>query len=159
MTRLLAIALLSAAVLGCKKEEKGNFAPDKNPAPVAGPDGPKNTNFVPGGGMVTNVKNAVKRTVVLTDMHALGIFITAMDLENNKMPTTEAVVTALKADPSQKKLLEIIDEGAIKLTGTTNRSGLWAYEIDSEKKGGIGLVGGTASRMTADEIKPLLQGN
>ena len=57
---------------------------------------------------------------------------------------------------SSAKLGAILGDGTVILTNTTDKGGLWAYEVDSDKAGGIALVGGIASRKTAEEITALL---
>jgi hypothetical protein len=162
MTRLLALALIAAVLTGCnKKTDKNEFAPaDKGgPAgPAAPPPESKNTNYVPGGGVIKNAANATRRTVELVYLKDLGVTITAMELENGKMPSKDEIIAEVRKEPAYKKLMELIDEGTIKLTGTKNRSAMWAYEVDSETRGGLALVAGTASRKSAEEIKTLLQG-
>ena len=85
-----------------------------------------------------SVENAPKVIRALLDFGAPLMGLTAMDLENGKMPGTNEILTALKADGSQKPLVDMIEDGTIKLTGTKNRSAMWAYEVDSETKGRVG---------------------
>ncbi len=126
--------------------------PTLAPAP-AEPSRP-NTNFVSGGGAVQNVRQAARRSVALNDMHQLGQLIAATELETNRMPTKDQIREMLKRDA--QNIFRLVEDGSIVLTGTRERGGLWAYEVDADTRGGIGVVGGTAQRMAPDEIKPLI---
>ncbi len=156
--RTLLMILLGVAIVsgGCKKK---NSAPPvvKKEEPVVVDD--RNTAHVPGGGTVQNVRKAAKRAVTMNDLQQLGTIIFSMELETNKMPTIEEIKAALK--PDGLNLLAAIDEGAIILTGTTNKRGVWAYEVDADKAGGVIVTGPTpaARRAKADEVKQLLANN
>lgn len=148
---------------GCKKKEKP-VAKKEEPAPVAAPEpapavDPRNTNYVQGGGAMQNVRQAARRTVTINDMQQLGTMIFSSELETNKMPTVSEIKAMLKLDG--KHILAAIEEGAIILTGTTNKRGLWAYEIDADKAGGVIVTGPTpaARRASAEEVKQLLASN
>lgn len=162
MTRLLALVLIAAVLVGCnKKQDAKAFAPaDKGgPAgPAAPPPESKNTNYQAGAGTLQNVRNAVRRGVEQAQLKTLGDTMYAMELENGRMPTKDEVLAALKKDMGYKQILSLIEDGTVILTGTKNRSALWAYEVDSETKGGLGLVAGVPNRYSADEIKQYLQG-
>jgi hypothetical protein len=151
---LLFACALALAPMGCKKKTTApTTEPTQAPAPPA-PAGGGNTNYVPGGGAVQNVRQAARRTVALNDLHQIGIAITQWELENNRMPSASEITNSvLRSYPNLKKL---VDEGTVILTGTTNRSGLWAYEVEADTKGGLGLVAGTASRYDAATIKSYL---
>ena len=162
MTRL-ALLLPLVVLVGCKDDPpppKAKTAP--TPAAKAGDTTPPafdrggNTNYQAGGGATQAVRQAARRTVALNDMKNLGTYIADLELQNNRMPTKADIVAAVKSDATVSKL---IADGTIILTGTTKRAGLWAYEAEADTKGGIGLVGGTPNRHTADEIKTHLQNN
>lgn len=150
-------AILAALVSGgCKK--KTPPSPKKEEpvaAPAPEPVDPRNSAFVPGAGL-SNVRQAAKRVVTTNDLQQLGTLIFSFELENNKMPTASEIKGLLK--PDGLNILAAIDEGAIILTGTTDKRGLWAYEVDSDKAGGVIVTGPTpaARRATADEVKALL---
>jgi hypothetical protein len=137
---------------GCKKPASSTVASktESTPAP-AGNRG--NTNYVPGGGAVQNTRQAARRVVALNDMSQIALTIASWELDNNRMPNKNEIYAALSGYPNLKKL---IDDGDVILTGTTKREGLWAYEVEADTKGGIGLVSGTASRYSADDIKQML---
>lgn len=164
--RMLFLLFLTGTVLltGCKKKEAStppsggsetkpvspdSAAPATSPAMKGG-----NTNYQAGAGAAQNVRQAARRTVALNDMHQIGVIIQQYETLNNRMPNAQEIQSELRQTPN---LLALITGGSIILTGTTNRSGLWAYEAEADTKGGIGLVGGTASRYSADDIKAFLQ--
>lgn len=137
-----------------KKEEQAPAAPE--PAPAVDP---RNSNYIQGGGAVQNVRQAAKRVVNQHDMAQLGIIILDFELTNGKLPTVSEIKAALTGDGAN--IRKQIDEGVIILTGTRNKSGLWAYEVDADKAGGIVLTGPSANarRANADEVKQLLANN
>ena len=137
------VALL--AVVGC-----GPKAP-KETAPTVDE---RNTNYKPGAGVLGNVARAGKRTGVMSDYEQLKTIIFAMELENNRMPSKEDIRTELTRNG--KNLLKLIDEGAILLPATIQKDGLWFYEVDADKAGGIVVVAGNVSRATADDAKKLI---
>ncbi len=159
MTRL-ALLLPLALLAGCKDDAPKSVSPP-TPAAKAEPapsGGGGNTNYVAGGGAVQNSRQAAKRADLTNDLANLGTFMTDQEITLGKMPSAAEVTAALKADPNFRKVSELVAAGTIMLTGTTSRSGLWAYEIEADSKGGLGLVAGRANRYTADEIKNLKQG-
>jgi hypothetical protein len=154
--RRLRFGLLTAGVLaavGC-----GNpLAVLKTPPPETSEKiDDRNTNYRPGGSALGNAARAGKRTAQLHDFEQLGTIIFALELDNSRMPTVDAIKADLKANPDAREILAKIDEGVIILTGTTDRQALWAYEIDADKAGGIILVNGRASRASADDVKDWL---
>jgi hypothetical protein len=172
--------LMLMPAVGCKKAKPTQ--PDSNPPPAPAPNakggtgggGAGNVGVIPspvGGGIVTNpgavgggggggaiqaVRKAARRTEALNDMNTLGQVISLMQTDSGKMPTREQIIAELKQYP---KILAAVNEGTYILTGTNQAGGLWAYEVDAENSGGIALVGGRASRSTADEVKQYLRGN
>ena len=80
-------------------------------------------------------------------------FIFAYELENNRMPTKDELRVELK---NAANLLKLIDEGAIVLPTAMPKQGLWAYEVDADKAGGIVIDSGNVGRKSADEVKKLL---
>jgi hypothetical protein len=124
------------------------------PSPPAGAD----TQYQAGAGAIQNARKAAERTQLLSLMNGLGVYILSLDTDKGKMPTKQEVYAALKDDITQRPLLEKINDGTIILTGSTNRAGLWAYEKGADVSGGVGLVGPSAQRLSADDIKKLLRG-
>jgi hypothetical protein len=143
--------LLGAA--GCKKKTTPTTTPTEQPAATQ-PTGVRgNTNYVAGGGAVQNVRQAARRAVTLNDMHQIALLIAQSEIENNRMPSVNEAYGLLASAPNLKKL---VDDGDVIFTGTRDRSGMWAYEVESDVKGGVAIIGGTAARHSADEIKQYL---
>jgi hypothetical protein len=143
--------LLATSTTGCKKVKSTSSA-DSTPTGGAAVD-ERNTNYVAGGGAVQNVRQAGKRTVALNEMSQLGQLIELQYNESGKMPN----IAAIKANLTQaQSILTHITEGSIILTGTTDHAGVWAYEVDADKAGGIVLQAGSARRASKDEVKQLL---
>ncbi len=117
----------------------------------------RNSNYRPGAGLGANLNQVKKRVPVQHDFEQLGIIIYALELQDSRMPTPDAIKADLKTNPDARELLAKIDDGAIILTGTTDRQALWAYEVDADKAGGFILVNGRASRVSADDVKDWLR--
>lgn len=126
--------------------------PPADPPPATGNRG--NTTYRPGAGVVQNVRGAAVRTVAINEVKQLGIFIEQKYTEDGRMPGKDETLSYIERDA--RKIHQAITDGDIILTGTRDHGGLWAYEIDADKRGGIVLVGGVASRATAEEVKKLL---
>ena len=151
MTRLrygLLAALLTLA--GCGPPHKPKPKPTEDAPPTVDD---RNTNYRPDQGTLRNVLRSGQRGAAMNDFDQLKVFIFDFELNNSRMPTKEETRQELK---QAGNLLKKVDDGVIVLTGTKDRQGLWAYEIDSEKAGGIVLTGAGVSRATADEVKQYL---
>ena len=117
----------------------------------------RNTNFRPGDSAPRNALRAGQRVPQLNDFANMKLFIFAYELEHNKMPTIDEIKADLKNYPDARDVLKKIEDGVIILTGTKDKDGLWAYEVDADKAGGIVCVGNSVSRATADEVKKYLE--
>ncbi len=146
MMRIVCIAIFAIAATGCPKAPKVTVATQQ-------PVDDRNTNYKPGAGAIVNSARAGKRVAALNDFDQLKTFIFAYELENNRMPTPEQLRVELKDAANIQKL---IDEGAIILSKPMIKGGLWAYEVDADKAGGIVISAGNVSRASADELKALL---
>ena len=146
MRRIVCVALLAIVSTGCSKAPKVTVATQP---PVDG----RNTNYKPGAGAIVNSARAGKRVAALNDFDQLKTFIYAFELENNRMPTPEQLRGELRTAANIQKL---IDEGAIIVPTLMVKDGLWAYEVDADKVGGIVIAAGNVSRASADEVKALL---
>ena len=146
---MIAICVATALTTGCKQ---------KNSVPVATQPvvDSRNTNYRPGDGEIVNTVRAGKRAAVQHDFDQLRTFIFSFELDNNRMPTKEEIRTDLAG---AQNLLQLIDDGAILLPAKLTKQGLWAYEVDSDKAGGIVITAGNVSRATKDEVKALLAQN
>ena len=140
------ILLMAALALGCPKAPKVTVATQPHVDD-------RNTNYKPGAGAIVNSARAGKRVVVMNDFDQLRTFIFAFELMNDRMPTPEQLRVELKEAANIQKL---IDEGAIILPMPMTKNGLWAYEVDADKAGGIVIAAGNVSRANADEVKALL---
>ena len=154
MTRLrfgLVAALF--ALVGCD-----NPGPKKPPA--AADTSPtvdeRNTKYRPDQGTLRNVLRTGQRGAARVDFDQLKTLIFALDLQENRMPTADAIKADLKANPDARVLLKKINDGVIVLTGTTDRQAMWAYEIDADKAGGIVILGGNVTDANADDVKKSL---
>lgn len=158
--RRLGFLLLAASVaaVGCNLTINVPKRPTEatETTPTSAPVDDRNTNYRPDQSVLRNTKRAGERLAQQTQMDQLGTIMFALELQDNRMPTVQAVKDDLKANPDARDLLKLIDDGVIILTGTTDRQGLWAYEIDADKVGGIILVSGRARRAQADEVKQYL---
>lgn len=142
------------AVDGGRVVNAGGGGGQNNPQPAPqGGGGGGNTNYQPGFGAAQAVRKAGLRTINLNEMKQLGLYVTQAADDFGKMPTAAEIKQMVSQD---KTLTGMINDGSLILTNTTNRGGLWAYEVDADTKGGIVLVAGTASRASADEVKQYL---
>ena len=143
------LVLMAALATGCPKAPKVTVATQ----PVVDD---RNTNYKPGAGALVNSARAGKRLAVLNDFDQLKTYIFAYELEHHRMPTPEQLRVELKGAANIQKL---IDEGAIIMPLPLTKEGVWAYEVDADKAGGIVIAAGNISRANADEAKALLGQN
>jgi len=148
LSQLLVVCGL-AIVCGCKKA-KHVAAETQATEPVDD----RNTNFRPGASVLKNTVQAGKRTAAMHDFEQLKTIIYAIELDNNRMPSKDEIRADLTLNG--QNLLKLIDAGAIVLPEAPKKDGLWFYEVDAEKAGGIVVFQGNVSRATADEVKKLL---
>jgi hypothetical protein len=137
-----AIALLCAVLAGCGK-------PSGKPAPSGAEHGAPTV-----GGAAQAVRGAVNRTVTLNELNNLRLFIDTASNASGKMPTKDQIMQAAKEDP---KLHEMLTAGAIVLTGTTQREGVWAYVAEAMTSGGYAVLNTGVEKLTAAELKQRLK--
>jgi len=129
------------------------------PAPQPPPQAPRgineNTNFRPGGTALGNVYRAGKRAGLMGEMQQIGQLVSVTVQVDDRMPSAAEIKTDLQRGSA--KLAALVADGTVILTGTKDKRGMWAYEIDSDKAGGIALVSGTPGRYTAQQITAMLQ--
>lgn len=161
--RRLGIALLATTVaaVGCNltinvPKRRTEATETTATTTATGPVDDRNTNYRPDQSGLRNAKRAAERMAQMTDFDQMKFFIFAYELENNRMPTIAEIKADLKQYPDARQILKKIDDGVIILTGTKDKNGLWAYEVDSDKIGGIICLGNSIKRATADEVKQLL---
>ena len=143
LTAMMIVAVGSA--VGCSKAPK----PTSTEPTVDN----RNTNYRAGDGALINSARAGKRAAATNDFVNLKVFIFDFELNNNRMPTKEELRGEVK---NAGNLLKLIDEGVILFPTSMQKDGVWAYEIDADKVGGIVLVANNVSRASADEVKKLL---
>jgi hypothetical protein len=147
MKRIVCVAILAIAATGCPKAPKVTVATQP-------PVDDRNTNYKPGAGAIVNSARAGKRVAALNDFEQLKTFIFAFELDNNRMPTKDELRAELK---TAANLLKLIDDGAILLPTQLRKDGVWAYEVDADKAGGIMIVAGNVMRViSADDVKKYL---
>ena len=115
----------------------------------------RNTNFRPGGTVLGNTYRAGKRAGLMAEMDQIGGLLNPTVIVDDRMPTADEIKEELRK--SSGKLAKLVEDGTVILTDTKDKQGLWAYEIDSDKAGGIALIAGRASRKSAEEITALLK--
>jgi hypothetical protein len=142
--------VLLAAVCGCKKVAQPTDGTTSPTFPVDD----RNTNYRPGAGALKNTVQAGKRTAAMHDYEQLKTIVFAMELENNRMPTKEEIRTELTGNG--QNLLTLIDKGAIIMPDKPMKDGVWYYEVDAEKVGGIVVYKGNVTRATAEDMKKYL---
>jgi hypothetical protein len=90
----------------------------------------------------------------MADMRDLQIFIHDVSLVTGKMPTPGEIFAALLAARSPAAAL--VKDGAIILTGATDREGVWAYEARALSQGGLAVSQNGTQTLTAAELKAML---
>jgi len=126
------------------------------PMPVA-KNGGGSTTVQPGsGGVVQNVRNAVRRTVSLNEFNNLKLFIETASVASGEMPPPALIVESIGRD--LPNLTAAIQEGSVVLTGIRQREGVWAYEKAALENNGVVLSNNGVERMNAAQLKQMLMG-
>ena len=128
----LCLLFLLACSAGCYK---------KRPKPTS----PKEPD------LVQRISGKVKETVTAFEMKDLHLFIEYASSGTGQMPNNDVIVEYTKKE--NPKLGKLLDDGTIILTGTKVRESVWAYEKDSETKGGWVITNIGPQKMTAEEFK------
>jgi hypothetical protein len=108
-----------------------------------------------GGGAIQAVRKAARRTQARNELHNLGLFIEQMRDPFGKMPTREQILQELPR--SYPQVYQAIQEGSYILTGTTDGSGVWAYEVEADIRPGLALIGGRVVSTTPEELARYLR--
>jgi hypothetical protein len=170
---LIVVVVLAVAVPGCKKQGVKTSAP-AGPAgqqPVAatqpgeqvGVHAPTAVVVQPAlggggsGGAVQAVRQAVIRTVNQADLDQIRLFIYNASLANDQMPSAQEINAVLQKEAP--KTWKQVQDGAIVITGTRSREGIWAYTADAQTVGGEHLVVTSSGieRMPAATLRGRLQ--
>jgi hypothetical protein len=150
MRRLLLLACLTVALLGCKKEAK-------EPEPKAKAMNPFDRSEKTGNGVISDVARAPKRTVAQNDMHNLHLLIETISGASGNMPDANTILTSLKQDPDARKIAEYIEEGWIILTGIKQREGVWAYEKEALTTRGFVVTNSGVEMLSKEELQAKLR--
>jgi hypothetical protein len=157
MNRIVLLAVLGVIlIVGCNKKPKDTSLDTPPPAGGSGGISVGLGGSVQNGsgGPLTGAMQAARRTQALNELMNLGVMIEEIRDPSGRMPTKEQILAELKK--SAPTILKGIEEGSYILTGTTDGSGLWAYEVDADKQPGVALIGGRATRSSPDEVKRYL---
>lgn len=137
---VLAAAFGAVCASGCvpgKKPEATTASGSGNLDPILGP--------------VHAGRKAAQRMVTAHELRNIHIFInSALD-----MPSKEQIIAALKQE--DPKAYQLIQEGAIVLTGAKSRESIWAYEKDAPTQGGWVVLASGPDRLTAEQVQQLLK--
>jgi hypothetical protein len=174
---VLGSTLVFVLVAGCNKKAK-ETVPDSTPPPPVQSLPPKLASNAPGGtnaggvspgggggggsssgslsiggsgGAVQNIRQAARRVQAQAELDQLALTIEQLRDPIGKMPTKEQILADIKR--SLPKVFNGIEEGAYILTGTMDGGGLWAYEVDADKKPGLAIIGGRAMRSTPEDLQ------
>jgi hypothetical protein len=119
---------------------------DKSKPTTAG----KSANLDPILGPVQAGRKASQRIVTANELRNIHLFInSAIDV-----PSKEQIIAAMKQE--DPKAYQLIQDGAIVLTGARSREAVWAYEKDAPTNGGWAVVSSGPDRMTAAQLQQLL---
>ncbi|GIW84892.1 MAG: hypothetical protein WHU94_04845 [Thermogemmata sp.] len=108
-----------------------------------------------GGGAIQAVRKAARRTQARNELHNLGLLIEQMRDPFGKMPTREQILQELQR--SYPQLYQAIQEGSYILTGTTDGSGVWAYEVEADIRPGLAVIGGRVTSISPEELARYLR--
>lgn len=167
MRKALVIGLLLLAVVGCKRAAKnqakeqpaGQQPAGQQPPPVHAPTGVvMNPSGGGSGGAAQAVRTAVVRTVNLTQMDQLRLFMetaSTASATGQLPPATEVAAAMQREAPAIFKLLQ---DRVLVLTDARSRSTIWVYTADSQSAAGEHLVidAGTVTRMPAAVLQQRL---
>lgn len=116
--------------------------------------GTGNTNYKAGAGTLGNVRAAARRADAMNELRQLGLFIETIYNTNGKMPSKAEVLSEIAREAP--KIKKAIEDGDFILTETRNHEGLWAFEVEADKWGGLVLVTGVVTRASPDEARKLM---
>lgn len=169
-TLMLLAALALVVVTGCKRTLPPPAPAPATPAPGTAASGhtppsvhaPTGVVINPGmsggsGGAVQAVRKAVGRAVTQSEMNNLRTFIEDASLSSGQMPTKEQILQALQQ--GARATAKLVEDGDIRLTGTRQREGIWAYTKEAVSTTGEHLVvnGTGVQRMMPEQINQALQ--
>jgi hypothetical protein len=118
----------------------GVLQPQPNPAPAAPATG------TPAGGAT--------KTVTMADMREVWVYIDNASGASGKMPTQLMIYQALIV--AKSPAAELVKDGAIYLTGATQRESVWAYETQALTSGGLVVSQNGVETLTAAQLRARL---
>lgn len=101
--------------------------------------------------LVQQIAGKVKETVTAFEMKDLHLFIEYSSSASGQMPPNEVIIEYTKKE--NPKLGKLLEDGTIILTGTKVRESVWAYEKDSDTKGGWIITNNGPEKVTAEQFK------
>jgi hypothetical protein len=108
------------------------------------------------GGAAQAVRKAATRAVNQNELNNIRTFIEAASVASGQMPPAQETVQSLQREaPATYKQ---IAEGAIVITGTRQREGIWAYTTDPQSTTGEHLIvtKDGVGRMMPDQLRQML---
>ena len=142
---LLFVALIVVVSGGCKKRR------DDPPASVDYGGG--------SGGAPQAVRKAVDRVVTAAELHDLHLLMNTAKGASGKVPTKLETWEMLNRPDGNRKLVALIQEGALILVDNPGEEGIWAYAKEAPTQGGWVLMHSEPRRVTAAEFAALQRGN
>jgi hypothetical protein len=132
MRKLVVLALVLVLVGGCKKK------PTSNTSGNTGGGGSGGLNSGGSGGAVQGVRMAAGRVVSEHELKNIHLFIETASGASGQMPTVPQITAALQKEAP--KTYQLVQEGAIVLTGATTRESIWAYTAKPQSIAGYHLA-------------------
>lgn len=144
MRKLILIALALALATGCGKLRLKGSKTGQNAAnqtqqgsgdqpAVHAPTGVVLNPGLGGGGSggaAQAVRKAATRAVSQNELNNIRLFIENASLASGRMPSVEETRAALQREAAAT--FKLVEEGAIVLTGTRSRDGIWAYTAEAQ---------------------------
>jgi hypothetical protein len=163
--KLILVALALTLLTGCpKKKDKAPPTPTAQTGGTGQPGVHAPTGVVVNsgggggsGGAVQAVRQAAKRSVTQNELKNIQTFIEAASSASGKMPTVQEVYGALQKEAPATATL--VQEGAIKLTGTRSRENIWAYTAEPVSVTGeyMMVTSSSIERVTGQALNARLQ--
>jgi hypothetical protein len=136
MRKLLLLGLMLLLIAGCKKKTKARTA-DSTPTPAASGSGPGLHAPAPGG-VVQGVRMAAGRVVSENELKNIHIYVEYASGASGRMPSVQEITAAIQKE--DRKAYQLVQEGAIVLTGARSRENIWAYTPKPQSIAGYHLM-------------------
>jgi len=141
------VALALGMSGGCnpkKGDDAGPYSGGGNPTPE---------------GAAQAVRKQVENVVTAAELHDLHLFMTNAKLSMGRVPTSQETWDALNRPDGNRKLVQLIQQGALILVPNPADEGLWAYAKDAPTRGGWVLTHSEPRQVTAAEFAALQPSN